>query len=121
MTPPRREKGVTSTGVDCLSFVTDALAVRRLTRLLIEDTLLEIPRQRLTEKFWSDAPHAPVKILSCPHCASVHAAFAVTLTHTPLFRFLRPVIYALAISDVSSLYYEFIARNDNQAPGNWGA
>jgi hypothetical protein len=92
----------------------DSFAVRRLTRLITEDSLLEVPRNKLKALLYSPAPHSPHRLLECPHCASVWAAFAVASTHAAPFRILRPLIYALAVSDFTSLYTEYTARKETE-------
>ena len=93
-----------------MKLVVDALATHRITRLVTEDSLFALPREKFVERFYSDAPHSLHRLAECPHCVSVHAAFLVTATHHPRLRFLRPLVYALALADTVSLYAEFKDR-----------
>lgn len=80
----------------------DALAVHRATRLITEDELTRPLRERI------HASHPPASsrvgyVLTCPYCASIYAAFAISLTHIPQIRFLRIFVYSLAIADVTAI------------------
>lgn len=92
----------------------DVLATQRLTRLMTEDTIT----QPLREKLWVLSPpenKGPGYVATCNHCSSVYAALAVTLSHTRPLRFTRPLIYALALSSVTSLVADYAKK-----PGGWG-
>jgi len=110
-----------------LDLAVDALAVHRITRLLQKDSLFTRPREKFVAATYSDEPHSLHLLAECPHCLSVHAAFFITLTHTRPLRFLRPVIYALAIADATSLYAEYVERraentnnSNNNTVSTWG-
>ena len=93
----------------------DALATHRLTRLMVEDSLTEPLRNKFWEHFPPDSGTSPGTVLTCPHCSSVWAAFAVTLSHTKPFRWTRPLIYSLALADFVTLVHEY-----GKKPGGWG-
>lgn len=76
------------------ALLTDALCTYRLTRLATTDSITAPIRHRLAE-----ASPLLDELLSCDHCASVHAAAVTTL----LPRRLR---YALALSGAVSVYRE---------------
>lgn len=72
----------------------DALCTYRLTRLATTDSITARPRARA-----ADLHPLLDELLSCDHCASVHAALLTAL----LPRRLR---YALALSAAVSIYRE---------------
>lgn len=103
-----------------LSLAVDALAVHRMTRLLVEDEISSRLRDYLSENYPPHEVHGaksfvtPSYVAFCPYCASVWMGLAVTLTHTRPLRFLRPVIYALALSGMTSLVADYAKK-----PGGW--
>lgn len=93
----------------------DALAVHRLTRLMVEDVITEPLREAWWSKFPADHRHGPGFIPTCEHCSGIYAALAITATHAKPLRFLRPVVYALALAAVPSLVTDYAKK-----PGGWG-
>ena len=106
-----------------LSFAVDALAVHRMTRLLVEDEISAQLRTWLSENYPPHEVHGAKSIVTpsyvafCPYCASVWMAFVVRATHARPLRFLRPVIYALALSDVTALITTY---ENARKPDGWG-
>lgn len=93
------------------SLAIDALAVHRLTRLVVKDTLTAPLRERAFALLPPPATshiHGipnPAYVLTCEFCASIYIAAAVTLTHTRL-RALRPFVYVLAIAAPTAILAE---------------
>jgi hypothetical protein len=91
----------------------DALATHRLTRLITEDELTRPARDFI------HASHPPATsklgyVLTCPYCASIYAAAAITITHIPKLRALRFLVYSLAIADVTAILAD---RNQKSTTG----
>jgi hypothetical protein len=104
-----------------LDLVVDSLATHRITRLAVKDSLFQVPREKFVERFYSDAPHSVHRLAECPHCFSVHAAAFVALTHHRRLRFLRTLVYVLAIADTVSLYTEVVETFDpSNQNDSWG-
>lgn len=59
-----------------MKFVRDILATKRLTRLLIDDVILEDFRNKIFEK-WDPEDHKLAYLLTCSKCASVWLAALV--------------------------------------------
>lgn len=104
-----------------LSFVTDALAVYRLTRLVTEDELLA----DLREWIWKHHPPEDTKLgyfVTCPFCVSIWAGGAVALMSVAstgdnrLDRMFSGTVgvlkYTLALSGAVSLSREALDRLD---------
>jgi hypothetical protein len=89
-----------------LAALIDALAVYRLTRLIIEDEVTEPVRDAVQQRF--GAPHESrlSYLLTCPYCVSVYAAAAVSVADMIAPRFWRPVSRALALSAAVCLVYD---------------
>lgn len=85
----------------------DALAVARLTRLLIEDRVpFGMVRRAILDRAWERAEPGgttpPVaEFLSCPWCASMWVAGGVLVVRRS--RFWRPLALVLAASEVAGL------------------
>ncbi len=83
--------------------IEEALAVDRLTRLLIEDEITRPARERF-QRWALDGDHGSLLYLSsCPHCISLWAAGAILLAPRKLRR-------ALAIAGAVSIAYEIRER-----------
>lgn len=98
-----------------LSLAVDALAAQRLTRLMVEDVITEPLRDKWWSYFPAEERHGPGFVPTCPHCSGIYAAFAITATHAKPLRFLRPVVYALALASVPSLVADYARK-----PDGWG-
>lgn len=103
--------------------IVDALAVYRLTRLVVSDDITETPRRLVVfgaygasgramgylgedataqEQVASDAkPPMLAKLVTCPWCASIWIGFGVVLMRRLVPRVWRPVADALAMSAVA--------------------
>lgn len=102
----------------------DALATHRITRLVVEDTILDDVRDALIKKF----PPSEHKIgfgITCPHCVSVWAGGAVTVmrlaSENPesrrfgVFRCTLGILrYSLALSGAVSLGHEVAGKLPTQ-------
>lgn len=103
----RRDRGRES----AVDLVVDALAVHRLTRMVIEDRvplgwLRSSIVRRAYAKRENDAtggqPYV-VELLSCPWCMSVWVAFGVAVVRRFVPRVWRPLAQVLAASSVTGL------------------
>ena len=95
--------------------VVDALAVARITRLVIED---RVPfgklRDAMRETAWRNYPNNAqreepyvVELLSCPWCASIWVALSVLLVRRlPGWKYLARVLAASEIAGLASTYVE---------------
>lgn len=101
-----------------LVLVIDALAVHRATRLITEDELT----RPLRERIHANHPPAASKlgyVITCPYCASIYAALAVSLTHIPSIRFLRIFVYSLAIADVTAILADRNHTKNQTGTSGW--
>ena len=90
-----------------LDFTTDALAVKRLTRLIVEDTITEPVRNAIFKRFGPPETSRGVSFLvTCPHCVSIWVAAGVTAARMITPRVWSPVARGLALSAVTSLIAE---------------
>jgi hypothetical protein len=90
-----------------LDLVTDALAVKRLTRLAVEDTILEPVRERVYRKFGDPTESSGLSyLITCPHCVSIWLAAGVTVARIMVPTVWRPVARVLALASVTSLIAE---------------
>jgi hypothetical protein len=88
-----------------LDLVIDALAVKRLTRLVTEDQIMEPVRNWV----WNRYPPESTKLgylLTCPHCTSIWVAAGVQSARIVFPKAWSPVARALALSGVTSLIAE---------------
>lgn len=81
--------------------LTDALAAYRLTRLVVDDTILDRPRAHLTEALRVGGYDKAIEGLTCTWCVSVWAAAGVTLARRAAPRLWAPVAAALAASAIA--------------------
>lgn len=88
-----------------LNFVKDALAVYRLTKLVIDDKITEDYREAVFERF----PPETTKIgfmFTCPWCISIWVGFGVVLARKIAPEAWDATATALAASSVSGLLAE---------------
>ncbi len=85
----------------------DALAVHRLTKLIIDDEILREPREKWFEKHPPDSTKLGY-VATCPWCVSFWAGAAVVAARTIAPKAWRPLAYALAFSSVTGLVEEHI-------------
>lgn len=94
--------------------VVDALAVYRLTRLVVEDRvpfgpLREAVKRRALRDWDPTSVESPylVELLSCRWCASVWVAMAVlVLRRLPGWKYLARILAASAVTGLLSTYEE---------------
>lgn len=88
-----------------LEFAVDVLAVQRLTRLVVEDTIFDGPREWVV----MNGPDKLVELVTCPHCVSIYAGAAAVSLRRVAPRLWAPLASALALSAVTSLKTEAFA------------
>lgn len=66
-----------------LGFVSDALAVYRLTKLVLDDEILADVRDRITERFPPESTKTGY-LLTCPWCVSIYLGGAVVAARLAL-------------------------------------
>jgi hypothetical protein len=95
-----------------LTFLIDALATFRITRLLIEDEILRGPRMAILGKLEPEGFTQPgdesklAYFLQCPWCMGMWIAVAVVGCRTFLPRKWHPLATALALSAAAGLISE---------------
>ncbi len=89
-----------------MSLLLDAVATYRLTRLLIEDDLLDRPRAAVFERL---AGHPKLtELASCPWCLSVWCAFGVLAARRFAPRAWDPIARALTFSAMAGVMSETV-------------
>lgn len=91
---------------DAVTATIDALAVYRITRLIVSDTLFDEPRRALLERL--DASESPVagkmaEGLDCPWCVSVWVGGGVLAFKASAPRAWRALSFVLATSAVAGI------------------
>ena len=81
--------------------IVDALAVHRLTKLVIDDYITEPLRDKVYEKFGDPADSKISYLVTCPWCVSMYVGFGVVAARTIAPKVWRPLSYALAFSSVT--------------------
>jgi hypothetical protein len=90
-----------------LDLATDALAVKRLTRLVTEDVILEPVRNAIWSRFGGPENGTGLGyFITCPHCTSVWIAAGVQTARIMFPRVWSPISRALALSAVTSILAE---------------
>jgi hypothetical protein len=86
------------------TFLLDALAVHRLTRLVVDDVITEPLREAVYKRY---PPHdrSLSYVLTCPHCASVWVAAGVVLARILAPGLWSPVAKLLALSALTETTY----------------
>lgn len=87
--------------MDALSTAKDVLAAKRITRLIVDDAILDPIRERVWKRFPAHE-HGPGFILTCHSCASVYAAAIVATSVLP--RWVRDI---LALSEAVLIVQKF--------------
>jgi hypothetical protein len=88
-----------------LDLAVDALAVFRLTRLLVADAILEEPRARALVKLETTGHPKLGYLLGCPWCISPYIAAAAIVARRRAPRGWDPVARALAFSAVAGIIH----------------
>lgn len=81
--------------------IVDALAVHRLTKLVIDDKITEDLRNKWFEHFGEPHETKMGYLITCPWCASIWLGIGVVAARTIAPRAWRPLAYALAFSSVT--------------------
>lgn len=89
-------------GQKAIDLAVDALAVQRITRLVVEDTIFEKQRDWIA----LNAPDKIAYLVTCPHCVSIYAGGAAVLLRRVVPKAWGPLSTALALSAVTSLKTE---------------
>ena len=90
-----------------LDLLTDALAVKRLTRLVTEDTITEPLRNEIFKRFGPPETSRGVSFgVTCPHCVSIWLAAGVVTARIVFPRAWSVTARGLALSAVTSLLAE---------------
>jgi hypothetical protein len=84
----------------------DSLAVFRLTRLLVADSITKEPREAFQEWCLKGQRLKLLELSSCPWCMSIHVAFGVVLARKIAPRAWGPIATALAFSAVAGILSE---------------
>lgn len=90
-----------------LDTAVDALAVKRITRLITEDVILEPIRERIWKRFGGPQESYGISyMITCPHCVSIWVAAGVTVARIMVPKMWSPVASGLALSAVTSILAE---------------
>jgi hypothetical protein len=89
-----------------LDLVVDSLAVKRLTRLVTEDTITEPLRVAFYRRFGGPETSKIAYLLSCPHCVSIWLAAGVQVARIVMPGVWSVAARGLALSAVTSLIAE---------------
>ncbi len=98
-----------SRSTDLVEDVTDALAVYRLTKLIMDDKITEDLREKVWERYGQPADEDSHKIsylLTCPWCLSIYFATGAVLTRMIAPKAWRPISRGLALSALTGLLVE---------------
>lgn len=91
--------------MDALNFAKDALAVYRLTKLVIDDKLTEDVRNKVFETFPPESTKVGY-LFTCPWCVSIWVGLGVVAARKVAPRAWDGVATALAASSVTGLLEE---------------
>lgn len=81
--------------------ILDALAVHRLTKLVIDDTITEDLREWVWEKYGQPDESKVGYLFTCPWCVSIWMGIGVTAARTMAPKTWRAASYVLAFSSVT--------------------
>lgn len=87
-----------------LSFISDALATHRLTKLVIDDKITEDVRNKVWEKYPPDTKVG--YLISCPWCVSIYVGVGVAVLRQVAPGAWNPLSRALAASSITGLIEE---------------
>lgn len=94
-----RETSTLDTGVQ-------ALATYRIAKLIVDDKVLEGPREWMFAKFGDPSVSKVSYLISCYWCVSIYAGLAVSLGDTVFPRTTRVLTRALAFSAITGMLAE---------------
>ncbi len=86
-----------------IDFITDALACHRITRLVIDDAIFDLPRKRLKNRLYLQGHTKLLELLDCSWCVSIWVAVGVGACRAVVPRAWGPAARALALSSVAGL------------------
>lgn len=89
-----------------LSFLSDALATHRLTKLIIDDKITEDLREKVFARFGNPDDSKISYLITCPWCVSMYVGAGVAMLRAFAPRAWSPASYALAVSSVTGLIEE---------------
>ncbi len=96
-----------SAGQNALDFSTDALAVKRLTRLVTDDEITEPLRQIVWRRFGGPEGGRGLGYgITCPHCVSIWVSVFVAAARIMVPKAWSPISTGLALAGVTSLIAE---------------
>lgn len=85
----------------------DALAVKRLTRLVVEDQITAPIRELIWKKFGGPETGKGIGyMITCPHCCSIWISAGVTAARIMIPRIWSPIAHGLAAASVTSMLAE---------------
>jgi hypothetical protein len=89
-----------------MNLLISALATYRLTKLVIEDKILEGPRESIFAHYGDPKVSRVSYLISCPYCVSMYAGLAVSLGDTVFPRTTKILTRALAFSAITGMLAE---------------
>lgn len=85
----------------------DAVATYRLARLVVEDSLLDVPRARLVKALNAAGHHKATELLDCYWCSGMWIAFGVVIARRTFPRAWDPIARALTYSAATGIIDRF--------------
>lgn len=85
-----------------MTFLVDALATYRVTRLIVEDKITEDLRDLVWKRFPPDSTKVGY-LLTCPHCTSMWVAALIAAARTVSPKTSQPLLRGMAIAAAVSL------------------
>jgi hypothetical protein len=89
-----------------MNLLISALATYRLTKLVIEDKILEGPRESIFAHYGDPKVSRMSYAFTCPWCVSMYAGLAVSLGDTVFPRTTKILTRALAFSAITGMLAE---------------
>lgn len=95
--------------IDIVTFIILALATFRLSRLIIEDAVLEPLRNKIWDRF--PPSHGLGYILTCYWCSSIYIATAFTIGYILIPSVVFFIALALALSATTGIISKLLDRD----------
>lgn len=92
-----------------IEFAIDALACHRVTRLIVEDSIFDRPREALKARLHRGGHMKALELLRCSWCVSVWVGFGVVTVRAAVPRAWGPAARALALSSVAGTVSAMVA------------
>ncbi len=86
--------------------IIDALAVHRLTKLVVDDEIARPAREKIFHKFGKPHESKISYLITCPWCSSMWIGCGVVAVKAVAPKAWRPLAFALALSSVTGLIEE---------------